>query len=85
MGYFSELAMESDRLIKKQENTLPGATERGAEHNARIVFTLHDGSGQERYFATQAEALRAKRRLMPMSYRSAIVQYWHNRELIWIG
>lgn len=85
MGYFSELAIEGERLTRRQETALPGATERGAEHNARIIFTLHDGTRQERYFATQAEALREKARLGPMSYRYAYVQYWHHRELIWIG
>lgn len=85
MGYYSELATEGERLTRRQETALPGATERGEGHNARIVFILHDGSQQEHYFTEQSVAAREKKRLGPMSYRFAYIQYWHHREKIWIG
>jgi hypothetical protein len=69
------------RLHAADPTSLPGRSNRTADDNARLVFEL-DGRRESRYFRTTADARKAKAEYRG-TWRPALLQYWHHRELIW--
>lgn len=64
----------------------PGSAERKPEHNARVLYRTNFRTPVvERFFATHAEAYRAKRSFQHHTWRAVQTDWWDEKIGMWVG